>query len=140
MVELYFLLLVEVRHTQILTYTTHQNLKLVLESVSFLLCWDSYALPRPIFNIVACQLVGKLFLGSKKPSHYKLQISRFFLILMAKFCGKCQISRFNTARIPQIPRDIFGIYKGFIQYHLKIEKIFPAKNHNYQFSGSPFLA
>ena len=32
------------------------------------------------------------------------------------------ISRINIARIPQIPRDVFGFYKGFIQCLFKNTK------------------
>ena len=33
----------------------------------------------------------------------------------------------NIARIPEMPRDVFGFYKGFILYHFKNLKDFFCK-------------
>ena len=45
--------------------------------------------------------------------------SHVFLILTTTFCQKCPISRINIARVPHIPRNVFGFYEGFILCHFK---------------------
>ena len=46
----------------------------------------------------------------------------FFLILTATFCEKCPNYRRNIVRLQQIPRDVFGFYKGFIMCNFKNPK------------------
>ena len=67
--------------------------------------------------------------------------SHVFLILTAKFCQKFQISRINIPRIPHEYEEMFLDFIKVSSYVIsKIQQIFLAKHHSYQFSGSGLLA